>query len=287
MNETETTFCEVLGCERMSLYLNKDYSLSKEESAALSLFLKRRALGEPLQYILGKSEFMGLTFKVSPEVLIPRPETEVLVETTLKAVRKFACPERSRGVSSKVRKLKILDLGTGSGCIAVSLAKFLPEAKIYASDISERALEIARENARLNNVKVDFIQSDLFSDCGLLDTVDYGLIISNPSYIPGAEITKLQPEIQYEPRAALDGGSDGLTFFRRIIKESLGYLTSGGLLIMEMGFNQVQRIKNIFQNYPDFQIIETVKDYSGIERVIVARKLASLRGASIASGEAI
>ena len=263
MNETETTFCEVLGCQRLSLYLNKDYSLSKEESVTLSLYLKRRALGEPLQYILGKSEFMGLTFKVTPEVLIPRPETEVLVETALNLVRKF--------VSSKVRKLKILDLGTGSGCVAVSLAKFLPEAKTYASDISAGALEVAKENAASNNVSIEFIQSDLFSHCGLW-TMDYGLIISNPPYIPGSEITKLQPEIQYEPRAALDGGSDGLTFFRRIIKESLGYLTGGGLLIMEIGFGQAKEIKNIFQNYPDFRIIETVRDYSGIERVIVAKK---------------
>jgi release factor glutamine methyltransferase len=264
MNETEAAFCEVLGCDRLFLYLNKDYPLSREESAALSLFLKRRSLGEPLQYILGKSEFMGLTFKVTPEVLIPRPETEVLVETALNIVHRFSSPI--------VQGLKILELGTGSGCVAVSLAKFLPEAKIYASDISEKALEIARENARLNNAKIDFIQSDLFSG-HQLPAAGYQLIISNPPYIPAAEIAKLQPEIQYEPRAALDGGSDGLFFFKGIIRGALDYLTSGGFLIMETGFNQAGKVKNIFQNYPVFQVTETVKDYSGIERVIVARKL--------------
>ncbi|MBL7151776.1 MAG: peptide chain release factor N(5)-glutamine methyltransferase [Candidatus Omnitrophica bacterium] len=264
MNETELTFCEVLGCDRLSLYLNKDYILNKDEGSRLSLALRKRALGQPLQYILGRTEFMGLTFKLTPDVLIPRPETELLVETALKIVRKFA--------SSQVRKLKILDLGTGSGCIAVSLAKSLPEAKIYASDISAGALEVAKENAALNKVNIEFMQSDLFSNYPL-SAIRYPLIISNPPYIPTEEIDKLQPEIRYEPKVALDGGSDGVFFFRRIIKESPPHLARGGLLVMEMGFNQEKSIKNIFQNSPDFEIIEVVKDYNGIERVIVAKKV--------------
>lgn len=271
MNETELIFCELLKCDRLSLYLNKDALLNKDECAKLSLALKKRAQGIPLQYILGRTEFMGLAFKVTPEVLIPRPETELLVETAIKYVSKCQ--------SAKVPKLNILDLATGSGCIAVSLAKSLPEAKVYASDISAKALEVAKENAALNRVNIEFIQSDLFSDCrvslpaGQAGILGYGLIISNPPYIPSGEINKLQPEIQYEPRIALDGGSDGLCFFRRIIRESPGYLTGGGLLVMEIGFKQAQSIKDIFQNSPDFEIIEVVKDYSGIERVIVARKV--------------
>ncbi|MFH0762678.1 MAG: peptide chain release factor N(5)-glutamine methyltransferase [Candidatus Omnitrophota bacterium] len=271
MTESELLFCDVLKCGRLSLYLNKKSLLNRDECARISLALKRRARGEPLQYILGKSEFMGLTFKVAPEVLIPRPETEILVETALRVAGSRA--------SVQARKLKILDIGTGSGCVAVSLAKFLPEAEIYASDISAEALEVAKENASLNNVNIEFIQSDLFSSRGL-STVpacrtgrDYGLIVSNPPYIPSAEIAKLQPEIQYEPRAALDGGADGASFFRRIIRGSLDNLCAGGFLIMEMGFNQAPEVGKIFQKYPDFEIIEVAKDYSGIERVIVAKKV--------------
>lgn len=261
MNEAELLFSEVLKRGRLSLYLNKDYRLTKQEGGRLSCALKKRAQGIPLQYILGHTEFMGLPFKLSPEVLIPRPETEVLVETALRIVKGLA----GKGAGG----LKILDLGTGSGCIAVSLAKFLPEAKIYASDISAGALEVARQNAALNKADIEFIESDLFSNCKLRAR-QYELIITNPPYIAGGEIDKLEPEIQYEPRLALDGGGDGLAYFRRIIKEASSCLAGSGLLVMEIGFGQAEEVKQIFQNCPDFAIIEVVKDYNYIERVIVA-----------------
>ncbi|MCM8789496.1 MAG: peptide chain release factor N(5)-glutamine methyltransferase [Candidatus Omnitrophica bacterium] len=263
MTETELLFTEVLNCDRLSLYLNKEALLDKENSTFISCVLKRRISAEPIQYILGKAEFMGLEFKVTPDVLIPRPETEILVETGIKYVSGIGCQ-----VSGK----NILDIGTGSGCIAVSLAKLLPSAKVIATEISEKALELARCNAGLNNVaeNIRFIKSDLFI-CNVLRTTRYDLIISNPPYIPSAVIDKLQPELQYEPRFALDGGKDGLDFYRRIIKDAPEYLKRGGLLILEIGFKQRKKIENIFKNSGKFEIIEVVKDYNNIDRVIVTR----------------
>lgn len=263
MNETELAFCEILNCGRASLYRNKNSLLEPDEYSRISSALRRRARGEPLQYILGRTEFFGLDFKVSPDVLIPRPETEVLVETTLKIVRKSFSPQ--------VRKLKILDVGTGSGCIAVSLAKALPQAEISATDISAKALAAAKENAALNKVKINFIKADLFRTLDL-SPLTFDLITSNPPYIPGAEIAGLQPEIQYEPTIALDGGRDGLDFYRRIVKDAAGYLADGGFLIMEMGYGQAKAVKNILLNSGNFEIIESARDYHNIERVAVAKK---------------
>jgi release factor glutamine methyltransferase len=208
---------------------------------------------------------MGLKFKVAPCVFIPRPETEVLVETAIKQLS---------ALSYKLSALNILDLGTGSGNIAVSLAKFLPQAEIYATDICNDALKIAKINAQLNNVenRIKFIQSDLFTAYSL-QPIAYSLIISNPPYITATEIDELQPEIQYEPRLALDGGKDGLEFYRKIISLSPYYLKKDGLLIMEMGFNQAGAIRNIFKISGKFEIIGVVKDYNNIDRVMVARKV--------------
>ncbi len=263
MNEVELAFCETLNCDRESLYLNKESFLDKDKSAELASVLERRAMGEPIQYILGKAEFMGLEFKVTPDVLIPRPETEVLVETALKMVSRWP-----------VSRLKILDIGTGSGSIAVSLAKSLPLAEITAADISKKALAVARENALLNKVgNIGFIQSDLFFSYEL-STISYELIVFNPPYIPSAEISRLQPELRYEPRAALDGGKDGLDFYRRIIKDAADYLIRDGFLIMEIGYDQPEAVKNILLDSKKFEIIEFVKDYNNIKRVAVAKRIA-------------
>ncbi|MCX5706447.1 MAG: peptide chain release factor N(5)-glutamine methyltransferase [Candidatus Omnitrophica bacterium] len=158
MNETELLFTQVLNCQRASLYLDKDKQLSDSQISFIASVLKRRIKGEPIQYILGRTEFMGLEFKVDKDVLIPRPETEILLETAIGTVRKFA--------SSQVRKLKALDIGTGSGCIAVALAKEFPGLKIDATDVSLEALKMAQGNAKLNGVKINFIQSDLFTFLG-------------------------------------------------------------------------------------------------------------------------
>lgn len=259
MNEAELLFTEALRCDRASLYQNSNATLSRSTSRFVSSVLKRRINGEPIQYILGKTEFMGLEFKVDKNVLIPRPETEILVETVIKIVH---------GQRSMVHS--ILDIGTGSGCIAVSLAKLVKDIKITATDISSDALKIARENALLNNIKINFLLSDLFSNHELT-TTNYELIVSNPPYIPTREIQTLQPEVRLEPRIALDGGSDGVDFYRRIIREAPRCLVKRGYLIIEIGFNQKSAIENIFHNSVDFEILEIVKDYNNIDRVIVAK----------------
>ncbi|MCK9604140.1 MAG: peptide chain release factor N(5)-glutamine methyltransferase [Candidatus Omnitrophica bacterium] len=255
MNEAELLFSEIFGCDRASLYLKKNIPLDKDKLSKVSSVLKRRFSGEPLQYILGKTEFMGLEFRVNPSVLIPRPETEILVEKA----------------AEMATSLKIMDIGTGSGCIAISLAKLLKDADIIATDISDNALEVAKENARRHGVKINFILADLFNavDC-VMHPVD--LIISNPPYVASGEIATLQPEISYEPRIALDGGADGLDFYRRIINGAVDYLKKDGLLILEIGFDQSRAIADIFQRSGKFKIIEIVKDYSNIERVMVAVK---------------
>ncbi len=268
MNEAELLFSSILNCNRLFLYLNKKSLLDKDNAGFVSSVLRRRINGEPIQYILGKTEFMGFEFKVTPDVLIPRPETEILVETVLQ----FASRLKAQGSG-----LNILDIGTGSGNIAISLAKFLHNVKITAVDISQEAIEVAQNNAVLNSVgeKINFINKDFFAMCHVpcaMCQFSFDFIVSNPPYIPSEEIDKLQPEIKYEPRIALDGGLGGLDFYRRLIAGSIKYLKKGGLLILEMGFNQNEALKNIFQKFEDFEIIEVVKDYNNIERVIVARR---------------
>lgn len=266
MNEAELLFSSVFDCDSLSLYLNKELVLGKDKAEFISSALKRRIKGEPIQYILGKTEFMGFDFKVTPDVLIPRPETEILVETVLK----FGAGLRARG-----SWLNILDIGTGCGNIAISLAKFLPNVKITALDISQEAINIAQNNAVLNNVKekINFINKDFFDrnhePCAMSQ---FDIIVSNPPYIASSQINKLQPEIKYEPRIALDGGGDGLNFYRRLIPDCFSHLEKSGLLIMEIGFNQIEALQNIFQKFQDFEIIEVVKDYNNIERVIVVKR---------------
>ncbi|MFA4989628.1 MAG: peptide chain release factor N(5)-glutamine methyltransferase [Candidatus Omnitrophota bacterium] len=257
MNEAELLFTQALGCDRMSLYLDKDRYLNRDEVNFISSALKRRLKAEPLQYILGKTEFMGLEFKVNTAVLIPRPETEILVTTALGYVK-----QRKSG--------RVLDLGTGSGCIAVALAKYTTGLEIDASDISARALATAGENAAAHGVKINLIRSDLFSALG---SKKYAMIVSNPPYIMSTEISKLQPELNYEPALALDGGADGLDFYRRVIREAPGYLKKGGWLLLEIGFGQKRGLEKIFLGSGRFEIAGIIKDYNNIARVLAARKV--------------
>jgi len=257
MTEAELVLTHVLNCNRLSLYLNKDAILDKDKSVLISRILERRISGEPLQYILGRCEFMGLEFKVDKRALIPRPETEILVEsaiTKLKAAVNIS--------------LKILDLGTGSGCIAICLAKLLPRAFIWATDISLGALRLAKENADAHKVKVKFLRSDIFSALEK-DQEKFDLIISNPPYISRQEFRGLAKEISFEPVLALEAGIDGLDFYRRIISQAAGYLKEGGFLILEMGFGQRSGIEDILRKSKNFEIMEIVKDYNNIERVVV------------------
>jgi release factor glutamine methyltransferase len=270
MTEKELLLTSILNCSRSSLY-NGDFSLKPKELKKLSRCLSLRSEGFPLQYILGEVEFFGLILKVDKRVFIPRPETEILVERAIAILQ-----------SSGLEVQRILDIGTGSGCIAISLSKFVKNAEVTAIDISNPALEIAKQNASLNNVKVNFLTSDLFSNCEL-PTANYELIISNPPYVRSQDIKHLQKELRYEPRIALDGGCGGLDFYRRIIQDAPVFLKKDGLLLMEIGFGQCNKIKNLLQMSHNFEIIDIVKDYSGIERVIAARLIKSNLSACLLS----
>ncbi|MFH0826452.1 MAG: peptide chain release factor N(5)-glutamine methyltransferase [Candidatus Omnitrophota bacterium] len=268
MNEAELTFTQILDYSRSDLYQNRHSFLEKGQASLIASVLKRRIHGEPLPYILKKTEFMGLEFKVNRCVLIPRPETEILVETALKYV--------TTSPRHHVTRVNILDVGTGSGCIAISLAKFLPDTDITATDISERAIEIARQNALIHNVEINFLCSDLFDNYELR-TMNYELIISNPPYVRTQDLNSLQPEISYEPRIALDGGQDGMDFYRRIIKEAPNHLEKEGFLLLEIGYAQLEPIRMLFKKSGSLKIMDVVKDYNNIDRIIVARKMNRLR----------
>jgi len=262
MTEAELVLTKVLNCDRLSLYLNKDACLTKDKSILVSAILKRRISGEPLQYILGSTEFMGYEFKVDPRALIPRPETEILISSALERLKS----------AGKTTPLKILDLGTGSGCIAVCLAKLLPQALIWATDISAPALALAKENADLHKVKVKFLKGDTFSALKK-EQIKFDLIISNPPYISKGEFSGLAKEISFEPALALAAGIDGLDFYRSIISQAGDYLKDDGFLILEMGFTQRSAIEDILRKSKKFKVIEIIKDYNNIERVIVAVSL--------------
>jgi release factor glutamine methyltransferase len=261
MDYLEQLACWVFDCDRTQLYLG-DYEADEERIKAFHEALDSYSRGIPVQYITGETEFMGLDFQVNPSVLIPRQETEILVERVLQLM------EREKMASSR-----ILDLGTGSGIIAVSLTKLNPLCKIVASDISEEALEVAASNAALNGVrsKISFILSDLFNMLGSGEKFD--LIISNPPYIPSDNYDALPLEVRSEPKVALDGGIEGLEFYRKIIPESAKRLKKNGYLVLEMGFGQAGQIRKMSDEAGCFGEYDIVKDYGGIDRVLFAKKI--------------
>lgn len=214
----------------------------------------------PVQYIIGRAEFCGLEFAVDERVLIPRPETELIVEAAKEVF--YELRVTSYG-------LRLLDLCTGSGNIAISLTKHLTNCKITASDISEDALSVARLNAEKIGVsgRIEFIKSDLFDNL----TGKFDIIVSNPPYIAQYEFPFLPKEVLKEPRIALDGGNDGLDFYRKIISQAPRYLDKNGVLIMEIGFGQRREVENIINGSNVFQMAEVKKDFNGIERVLIVK----------------
>ena len=273
--DSEVLLAHLLKLDRVGLYLNFDRPLSKDELSSFREIVKRRGSREPLQYITGHQEFWSLDFKVTPDALIPRPETEILVEEALKVV------SGQWSVVSENRPLIILDLCTGSGCIAISIAHELKEAIVYAVDVSEAALKVARENAEKNGVqdKVTFLKGDLY---GALEnrppTTDhrpllFDLIVSNPPYIKNIDIPNIQPEVRdYEPRMAVDGGTEGLDFYKRIVADAPNHLSPHGWLMVEVGEGQADAVSKMMADTGAFEGISTVKDLAGIERVVEAHK---------------
>jgi len=252
----EHLLSHVLKRKRLELYLSFDKPLNEDETNLYRELIRRRGTSEPLQYILGSVEFYGLEFRVTRDVLIPRPETEILVE---KIIESF----------DKNSHLKILDIGTGSGNIAISLAKNFNNAKIRGFDVSGEALAIAKENSRLNNVNgnVKFEMLDVLNK-NFNSEVKYDVIVSNPPYVSVKEYPELRPELNvYEPRIALTDENDGLNFYRVISEKSKNILEKDGQIFYEIGQGQTNEIKNILEKN-NFSDIKIFKDYSDIERVI-------------------
>jgi len=256
----------LLGCalrlRREELILAAAKDVSGAESERYEDLLIRRVNREPLAYITGQQEFWSLEFLVSRDVLVPRPETELLVELALGHLAETNNRESTR----------ILELGTGSGAIAVALATELPQAQIVATEISPAALAIARRNASRNGVEMRFLQGDLFSALDQELENHFDLIISNPPYIPRDEISMLDAEVsRWEPRAALDGGVDGLDFYRRIAEEAPTYLQQGGAVAVEIGAAMGSLVVALFENRAAYGDIQVHQDYSGRDRVVLAR----------------
>ena len=252
-HEARLLLSHITGQSLTSIILNNTKPLGEPATGAFLAALERRKAKEPLQYILGRWAFMGLEMLTDPRALIPRPETELLVEEALKFIHGLG------------RRAKVLDVCTGSGCIAVAIAK-LVDADVTAIDISPAALTLAKENAALHQAKINFLQSDLFA--GLAGQT-YDVIISNPPYIPTGELSGLQHEIQdHEPMLALDGGPDGLDIYRRLVPASLEHLTPGGALFLEIGPAEVETI----MKSAGYGIVRLVKDYAGLNRVLAGER---------------
>ncbi|MBN1893246.1 peptide chain release factor N(5)-glutamine methyltransferase [bacterium] len=256
--DAERLLCKVMGKRRIDLYLCHDQPVSPAERAGFKNLLLRRASREPLQYILGETEFMSLPFRLSPHVLIPRPETEILVEMVLNLV-----PVREA--------VSILDIGTGSGCIAVSLAFYLPRSGITAVDISRSALDIAAENAVLNGVqeRIRFQILDIRSPESPPEFESgFRFIVSNPPYISQPEWETLAPEIKnHEPGIALYAGADGLSLHRLVAEKSFDWLQAGGMLILEVGLGQADPAGEILRK-KGYRSVASRKDLAGVERIV-------------------
>ena len=252
--DAELLLCNILDKNRVYLHTWPDKELNKEQSEKFISLLDRRKSGEPIAYILGTKEFYGLDFIVNNNVLVPRPETEILVEEALKLI-------------PKEKALRVLDLGTGSGAIAISIAKNRPKSNIVAIDKSKNALDIAQKNAKLLEVNnIEFYEGSWFSPLNINEKFD--IIVSNPPYI-GEHDPMLESNVKsFEPNIALIAAENGLADIKYIIKNSVNYLNKSGCLLLEHGYNQEEDIKNIFDIY-NFANVKSIEDLAGINRVIL------------------
>lgn len=259
--ETQQLICGLLGVSRLDLVLERHKAISEQEAALVFRAVERRLKREPLQYILGTQGFMGLEFIVGPGVLIPRHDTEVLVAYAVSTL-------------SALKNPYVLDIGTGSGAIILSLLKELKGARGLALDISAEALTIAKQNAQRFklNERVTFRESDIFSEMQAAERLSFDLIISNPPYIPAGDKATLQREItDYEPENALYGGEDGLVFYRQIIPNAKDYLKSGGWLMFEAGHDQAPAVETLLRQC-NYENVSHFNDLRGVSRFIIGRK---------------
>lgn len=253
--KTRLLMAHVLGKNKEYVIIHRDIEIGQDKIDEFKKGIEKLKKGIPLAYIINYQEFMKLDFYVDENVLIPRADTEVLVESVLKQV-------------DLKEKLNILDLCTGSGAIAISLAKY-SNSNITGTDISNLALDIAKKNAKRNCTKVKFVQSNLFEN---VQERQWDVIVSNPPYIETEVIETLQAEVKCEPMIALDGGKDGLDFYREIITKSLLFLKDGGLLALEIGYNQANDVVELLKSALNYNKIEVIKDLGGNNRVVLARK---------------
>lgn len=263
----------VTGITRTVYFAEPGMQIDDEQYESYRSLIKKRAEHIPLQHLTGEQEFMGLSFRVNENVLIPRQDTEILVETALKFLKGGKIPVSDNSI-------RLLDMCTGSGCILISVLYYLKNTGLPGSgcggkvlvqgtgaDISEKALAVAEENAAKHHTEAQFVQGDLFANVG----GRYGMILSNPPYIRTAEIERLQDEVKmHDPVCALDGKEDGLYFYRRIVKESRAYLEKGGMLIFEIGYDQAQEVTELMIQ-AGFSDVRVRKDLAGLDRVVYGR----------------
>ena len=263
--EAEYLLAHALKCDKKEVIVNHDRVFLDNEADLFKELIDRRLKREPSQHIIGEEKFWGLSFKVTKDVLIPRPETQLLVKESLKEAKNFS-PE-----------VNVIDLCTGSGCIAVCMALELPESKVYAIDLSDKALAVARENAKKHGVdkRITFLEGDLLNPLeplGLKGKID--LFLSNPPYVSKKMMEELQPEIElYEPMLAVAGGEDGFDYYRQIIPEAAEYLKPGGHLILEIGYGQEDGTVSLIEEATVYKEIEVKKDFAEIDRVVKAQRM--------------
>lgn len=246
----------VLKKDKVYLTINSDTALTDTEYAEFTKYIEQIIDGKPLQYITQKQEFMGIDFFVNEDVLIPQPDTEILVETVLDICKKY-----------DKQSLRILDLCTGSGAIAISLSKIL-NTQVFASDVSIKALKVAEKNNVLNNSKVEFIESNLFEQ---INGEKFDIIVSNPPYIKNEEIKLLSKQVQNEPYIALSGGEDGLDFYRKIIDEAYKHINKNGYLCLEIGYDQKEDLIKLIKQNENYEYENCIKDLSNNDRCIIAK----------------
>jgi len=273
--EAEILLAHVLGAERIDLYLRYEDAVSEDERTAFRELVRRRAAGEPTRYLVGTCEFLSLAFKVTPDCLIPRPETEMLVEEVLRRRGAAPAPLLEGGDVESPGPVTAIDLCTGCGCVAVSLAVRLPDCRVTATDISPAALEVARMNAEAHGVggRVTFLEGDLYDALDAADAPPADFLLANPPYVAQREWDGLAREIrEHEPRNALVAGPDGTEVIERILKGARAYLKPGATLLVEIGAGQGARATETASGVRGLTDVRILKDYAGLDRILVAQR---------------
>lgn len=261
----------IFNMNKIELLINYNKVINEEKEKSYFNYIDEIIKGKPVQYIIKNQEFMKLNFYVDDNVLIPQPDTEILVERTMKILKNI---EKNTNLkrSNIEDEITVLDLCTGSGAVGISIKKYMKNAIVYVSDISSKALEIAKINAEKNDVNINCIQSDMFEKFNEMQNLKFDVIVSNPPYIETDNLETLPKEVQAEPKLALDGGKDGLRFYKEIANKGYMYLKDKGYILIEIGYNQNKTVPDLFKNKNEYNNIEIFKDLSNIDRVIKIEK---------------